>query len=183
MKIHTEGLPGDTEHSRETLIHLLSIPHKIVCHHDVNGLAQIVLHELGHNNSFGLDKAGYLINNPDFDCLRGIAGYSPDECRHHKQDIWQSPHSFADDMKDAQYHQQLASFSHKSLPRNGEEDVIDQDVLTKLASVLGFKNPSCCVWPMKHGNYGLLLFEVNNATRHAHHRDLLHNCAALLSLC
>ena len=104
--------------------HLLGLPHKILSHHEIEALAPIVLHELGHVNPFGLTKACYFIDNPDFDCLRGVAGYNKEECFNHKDDVWEDPHSFALDMKDAPYHKQMLQFADKSLHLNDERSLI-----------------------------------------------------------
>lgn len=181
MKILTEGNPIDDGRELETLDHLLGLPHKILRYHDVDGLAHMVLHELGHNNSFGFSKAGYLVDNPDFDCLRGIAGYNSDECRLHNSDVWKQPEAFTKDMKDARFNQQVASFLRASLPRKGENEV-DEKELKALGTMFGMRNPQFCLWPMKHGNFGVLLFE-DNGMHAARRRNLLHNFSALLSLC
>lgn len=170
MKVHSKDLDL-----------LLTLPHKIVRFYDTDGLAPLVLHELGHNSSLGLTKAGYLIDNPDFDCLRGVAGYAQDECKHHKQDVWQEPHTFASDMQDAQFHKKLAQFSHHSFTRDKQNN-IDEAVLRDIGTMLGMNNASWVMWKMKHGNNGVLLFEGNDM-HHARQRNLLHNAAALLSLC
>lgn len=181
MKQTSQGLLEYDNNELEVLGRLLHLHHKILRHHDVDGLAQLILHELGHQESLGLTKAGYLMENPDFGCLRGIAGYCGDECSLHKNDMWENPYAFADDMKKAPFHQQLSSFVYQNLPRrkNGE---IDEEAVQSLGRVLGMKNPSLFTWPMRHGNYGLLIVE-DTAKLPARRKTLLHDCAALLSLC
>jgi hypothetical protein len=161
--------------------HLLGLPRKILHHHDVEGLAQLVLHELGHDESLGLSKAGYLIDNPDFGCMRGVAGYSSDECAYHQHDMWHTPQTFSHDMQEAPFHKRLAQFSYTSLQRL-RNDEIDEDDVHALAQALGMSNPSLVVWRMKHGNNGLLLFE-HDAHQAAHHKEIIQNVAPILSLC
>ena len=160
---------------------LFSLPHKILTHHDADNLVALVLHELGHHEGFGISKASYLIDNPDFNCMRGLAGYSHQECVQHKRDPWQDPASFGADMKDAEYHQRTNSFLGKSITTD-DGKAIDEQILQDLAGALGMQNPSYFTWRMRHGNNGVLLFE-DHGMYIAHHRDLLHNFAAFLSLC
>lgn len=181
MKNLTDSLPAQDVQDIELLTHLFGLPHKILSHHDLDGLAPMVLHELGHSNGLGLSKAGYLIDNPDFNCLKGVAGYCNSECHHHKEDLWSSPHTFVDDMSNAKFHQQLATFNHHSSARM-HHDEVDQGAMEELGRMLGMNNPSCLTWKMKHGNNGILLFE-GDEQHLAHRKELLRNVAGLLSLC
>lgn len=181
MKNLTESLPAQDVQDVELLTHLFGLPHKILSHHDVNGLTPMILHELGHTNGLGLNKAGYLIDNPDFNCLKGVAGYCSKECHHHKSDLWSSPHTFADDMSNAQFHRQLATFNDHSLSRKPDH-VIDEDAMKEVGRMLGMQNPSFLTWKMKHGNNGIFLFE-GDESHLVRRRNLLHSIIGLLSLC
>jgi hypothetical protein len=165
----------------KSLDNLLGLPRKILHYHGVDGLAQIVLHELGHHDSFGISKAGYLVDNPDFGCMRGIAGYQSDECAYHKPDVWNDPYSFVSDMQQAKFHGDVVKFSHTSLTRNDHDDIDEQSVHA-VGHMLGMKNPLWIAWPMQHGNNGVLLFEQNSQAA-AHHRDIFQHFVPLLSLC
>lgn len=172
---------GSGVQDEANVMHLLDLPHKILTHHEVEGLAPLVLHELGHIRPFSLTKAGYFIDNPDFGCLRGVAGYDKEECSKHKDDVWADPHVFGQDMQDASFHKELLQYADKSLRINGNDAVSTADIAA-LAKMFGMHNPSFFTWPMKHGNQGLLIFESDRLV-HARHKDLLHKAAALLSLC
>lgn len=163
------------------LLHtLIDLPHRILQSHDVDELSPMVLHELGHDHHFGLNKAVYLIDNPDFDCLRGVAGFCKDECKLHKANVWDQPHEFAKDMTSAQFHQQMKAFNDSSICRHHNN--LAQEQLAALGEKLGIKNPSCCMWPMKHGNHGILIFEEHD-NRLARQKNLIDKVTALLSLC
>jgi hypothetical protein len=182
MKKHSEKIAARDGYDQQTLTRLFSLPHKILRYHEVDGLAQMILHELGHNKAFNLSKAGYFVDNPDFNCLRGVAGFSSDECRRHKDDLWETPVSFLEDMKEAEFHQKLANFYHTSVSHNNKNHEVEEDAVYELGHALGMTNPEFVVWKIKHGNNGLLLFEATEHVAH-HHRDLLHNMVPLLSLC
>ncbi|MBD3273385.1 hypothetical protein GF385_03500 [Candidatus Dependentiae bacterium] len=162
--------------------YLSSLLHKALHYHDVDGLPQIMLHELGHDHSFALNKATYLVDNPDFNHLLGVAGYSHDECHFHKEDMWNNPHSFINDMKDAKYHNSVRSFLNDSLKRK-DINLNDAKEVKELGKHLGIEVPEFFAWTMKHGNHGLLLFERKNDEECHWRKSLLQNVAALLSFC
>lgn len=162
---------------------LLHIPHKIQRHHDADELAPIVLHDLGHDNHFGFNRAIYLIDNPEFNCLKGVAGYCKDECALHHDNVWHSPHTFAHDMQNAHFHKATKDFSKNTcLGKHNDIDVDNPEDLIALGTQLGLKNPSFLTWKMRHGNHGILLFEEGHEIC-ARRRDLLRHATALLSLC
>lgn len=161
--------------------HLSELLHKILRYHDIDGLSDMILHELGHDNCFGLKKATYLVDNPDFNHLVGVAGYHEIECPYHKEDLWLDPHTFKNDMKKAQYHIDVKNFLHDSLRRRDIDLNNSKDVIV-LGKNLGISEPEFFSWNMKHGNHGILIFEKNNKVD-AWRKGLLANVAALLSFC
>ncbi len=162
--------------------YLSGLLHKALQFHDVDGLAQIVLHELGHDHSFALNKATYLIDNPDFNHLLGVAGYSHDECHYHNDDMWKDPYNFLNDMKTAEYHNHVKAFLNDSLRRK-DINLNSATEVTELGTHLGIEKPEFFAWNMKHGNHGLLLFERKEEEGNDWRKGLLRNVAALLSFC
>lgn len=161
---------------------LSGLLHKVLNHHDADGLAQIVLHELGHDNAFKFNKATYLVDNPDFNHLLGVAGYNHCECHMHKNDLWQTPNSFLTDMKDAEYHNSVRAYLNDSLSRK-DINLNDSNEVKELGVHLGLNEPHFFSWKMKHGNHGLLLFENKDPMGSSWKNGLLRNVAALLSFC
>jgi len=177
-----EVRPNENDAAYHELVRsLVSLPHKIIKNHEVDDLAQIVLHDISHHNHLGLKKATYLIDNPDFDQLLGVAGYSEDECKFHQPDVWHESHNFSHDMRDAEFHNNMRNFLGNGLKRK-DVNIHDEDDLNELGTKLGLKNPSYLTWPMRHGNHGILLFEVEQPHA-AHHKDILHSAAGFLSMC
>ena len=170
-----------TEDKDNIVSKVTNLPHRILNHHEVDSLHQIVLHELGHDNCFGLKRAVYLVDNPDFDHLRGVAGFCKSECHHHKDDLWKDPYAFKNDMKDAHFHKDASSYLKASFKRK-DINLHDSSEVKDLGKQMGLKNPNFVSWNMKHGNHGLLVFDQDKnlcVWRHG----LLYNAAALLSLC
>jgi hypothetical protein len=174
---------GGTLDAGDKVAHsILQLPHHILRYHDVDELPQLVLHDLGHESNFGLNKAAYLVDNPEFNCVKGVAGFNRDECSFHRENVWEAPHEFGGDMRDAVFHNNMKNFVQDMSVRRRDLDVHNPDDLAVLGTTLGLKNPSFFTWNMRHGNHGILLFEEGREWC-ARHRDLLSYAAALLSLC
>lgn len=170
----------DSLETENGLLHqLLALPDRIIKLHSISSLPQIVLHELCHDHCFGIEKAAYLIDNPDFNCVRGVAGYCKDECTRHKEDVWSDPHSFNDDMKDAPYHQEVQCFSDHSVRHAGDYSTEELHILGQR---LGIAKPLCFTWGTKHDNNGILIVESDSCSQE-NRRRLLYNVLSLLSLC
>ena len=162
--------------------HLSGLLGKVLQHHDVDGLPDMILHELGHDSCFGLKRATYLVDNPDFNHLLGVAGYCKEECPCHKENLWETPNTFKEDMKNAYYHNDVKKFLHDSLKRK-DIDLSSVKDVEHLGKHLGIANPAYFAWNMKHGNHGLLLFEETEKPIGEWRESLLANVAALLSFC
>lgn len=155
---------------------------KVQKYHEVDGLADIVLHELCHDECFGLKKATYLIDNPDFNHLLGVSGFCDQDCCHHKHDMWMNPYTFKDDMKKAQFYNDVKNFLKDSLKKR-DIDLANSKDITDLGKILGMKKPEFFSWDMKHGNHGLLIFERSNKPIDDWRSNLLSNFSALLGFC
>lgn len=177
--MRTLFLDGLESHEGQMITRLLDLPHKILSHHDTDGIEQLILYELAQEESFGFDKASYLIDNPDFDCLKGVAGYDSAQCRLASQNPWEDPRSSVNSLKLTPFHQTVCSLSRHSLC--SQKPSLDSDAIQDLSGSLGMKNPSFVTWKMKHGNQGILLFEEGHRP-HAR-KDLLQHFVSLLGLC
>ncbi len=160
---------------------LVALPQRILKHHEIDNLADIVLHSLSHNHCFGLKRATYLMDNPDFDHLKGVSSFTKEECSLHKDDVWQSPESFNQDMLSAEYHNKIRGYLKNSLKKK-DIDLHNAQDIKDLGHDLGMENPSFHCWHMKHGNHGLLIFEKEKQLD-LWQNYLLNNFSALLSMC
>lgn len=168
---------------QHTLVDQLSkLPHKILQHHHLSKLSHMILHELGHDNCFGFNKAIYLVDNPDFDHLIGVAGFHKEECCQHKNNIWESPKNFEKLLQESKFHNKVKKVIRQSLRRKKDIDLSSTDDLQKLGKCVGMESPDFFWWDMKHGNHGILIYETNKKLCEWQ-RGLLNNMAALLSLC
>ncbi|QQR49274.1 hypothetical protein IPF37_00300 [bacterium] len=158
---------------------MLKLPHKILHNREVSGLAQIILHELGPH--LGFKRAMYLIDNPDFSCLKGVAGFCQNECKYHQQDLWQNPHAFGVDMEQAAFHDQIQKFYHDNVVR--KDGTCCPEALAELGKKVGLTNPHVFTWPMRHDNTGILLYDPEEAGVCKNHPEVLDHASALLGLC
>lgn len=140
------------------LKHLTSLPHKVLSLHGVDSISEFVLYDLAAAECFNFNKAAYLVDNPDFDCLKGIAGF--DASQYYTQDvIWETPELFIEHMKNVSFNTQVRHVMQPSAHKAGKSD---QETATQLGNSLGFSTPSSCSWKMKHDNRGILIYENKN---------------------
>ena len=120
-----------------------------------------MLHELSRQECFDLSKAAYVIDNPDFDCLKGVAGFQSPEAFDLTCDIWAHPDSFSEHMKKASYNTAVRCLNRESCVKKGAQD---EKIVQEIARDLGFDHPSFYAWNMKNNNHGILLYEKNDNT-------------------
>ena len=144
------------EERKRRIMHSISkLPRKMLQLHGRENVIEFVLHELGQENCFNLNRAAYIVDNPDFNCLKGVAGFSREES-YCDQDIWDDPEKFSAHMKDCPYNKTVREFCIESCVKKGESD---QDIVKHVSKDLGFEHPAFYSWQMKHDNHGLLLYE------------------------
>lgn len=169
-----------TAGERELVNSLLIIPQKIVQHQSAEGLAQAILHEIAGPQGFALKRAAYIVDNPDFDCMKGVAGF----CKNDALDtsgMWDRLGSFVNDSKQASFVKEVCRFEDKSLRRR-DITTKDHPEIFRIADGFGINQPQTMSWGIKHDNHGLFLFEPGDNVcvwRHA----LLANVVAMLGLC
>lgn len=162
----------------QVLVNLAQLPAKILQHHSLNNIPEFVLHDLCNETCFNLSKAAYFVDNPDFNCLRGVAGYCKDEDCFGRDSIWCKPEQFTQHMQRSLFNQKVRSTNKSSIMHNssGKEKALDS-----LAQELGIKNPSYSLCDLKHDNHGVFVFE--KADTACDLDDYLHKSVSLLGFC
>ena len=138
------------------LNHLSHLPRKIVSLKGMSNAPEFVLHELCDERCFNLSKAAFFIDNPDFNFIKGVAGFQSQEA-YPADDIWQNPEQFIAHMQQAPFNQMVRGFSHESVKRTGKQ----QDMVEIISRAFEFEQPAYRVWDMKHDNHGFLVYEYN----------------------
>lgn len=149
--------PLELNQKKQKITHCLScLPRKILKLHGRANIVEFIMHELGRKDCFDFERVAYIIDNPDFNCLKGVAGLCSSEIFQAKNDIWIEQDEFTLHMKEAPYNKKVRCFEKESCIRLGETD---EQIVKKFASDLDFEHPSFYSWPMKHDNHGILLYE------------------------
>lgn len=153
---HTEELE---EKKRKILQRISKLPRRMLQLYGRENSAEFILHELGKQDCFNLDRAAYIIDNPDFDCMKGIAGYCRGEEYGSEKEIWDDPETFTEHMKTCPYNTLVRNFIKESRKKQG---LSDEQIVQEIAQDLGFDHPSFYSWPMKHDNQGILMYQKHD---------------------
>lgn len=138
----------------EVLVYLTHMPKKMLAIHGADNTAEFVLHELCNPRCFNLAKAAYFIDNADFDCFKGVAGF--DQNNHYaNSDHWQTPEKFTDHMRSCNFNQKVRSTLQ---PRSR---VSLDKLVNNVAHDLAIQKPESLSWGLKHDNKGVLIFQRN----------------------
>lgn len=177
---HTEM---EWEKRRQQVFYCMSsLPKKMLMCPDSEHLAELVLYDLSHPHCFNLSKSAFFIDNPDFDCLQGIAGVAHNEVAFEASgepfaNVWEAREQFANHMRASSFNTLVRSLSGASLQRSGKH--IDEEI-AKFISPLSLQKPVWRVFKTKHGNQGILVFE---APEHPFAQEDLALGAAFLGFC
>jgi hypothetical protein len=147
------GMP----HRHNTLMKcFMCLPQKILSLHGIDNMAEFVLHDLCDESCFNLSKAAYFVDNPDFDCLKGIAGYDRTEETMTMEDRWKNPHQFTNHAAHCAFNQKVRGIAKTSSGRQKQDD---KSVVNDLSHELSMKNPRYISWDIKHQNHAIFIFE------------------------
>lgn len=163
---------------RSVLGSLSDLPKRMIDLQNLENIAEFVLHGLCQPGCFDISQAAYIVDNPDFNCLKGIAGFSAAEAELLRAETWLSPELFSNLMRASKFNQQIRSLERASLRANGRSN---DSALQEIAAEVGIANPAFCTWELKHDNYGVLIYRKpdNDPTFDEHFIKSLY----LLSFC
>lgn len=144
------------KNDKELLSRLGNFSKNVTHNHHLENLSEFVLHDVCSKDLFDLPKAAYLVNNPDFVCLKGVAGYHTPESFSHG-DSWNNQKAFTSHMKSSDFNQRVRTIQDSALKIDAND--LHHDKIYKLADQLNINDPLYHVWQMKHDNQGLLIFQ------------------------
>lgn len=156
---------------------LRRLPRKMLQLHGLENVTDFVLHELCSKDYFNIPKAAYFVENPAFNCLKGIVGVSTQELQS-VENIWTNPDQFVKTITDSVFHQKVRSFHYESHKNRGHSP---EEMAKIIAQELGFGDYNFYAWDMKHDNHGLLVCEKAPEEDHAH--DVMVDGFSLLGFC
>ncbi len=172
MKPHATSSTPHHVLSRLTLL-----PRKIIALYDAEHTSELLLHELSHNSCFNLEKAAYFVDNPDFNCFQGVAGY--DQSEHTASEDIALPQTFYRHLNSCHFNKHVRGMGGSSYKKACAQE---RDMVRELISDLDFTNPHCYVWPLKHDNFGILIYQVSDEDA-THLKEHIENGLHLLGFC
>src|SRR3990167_7100649 len=129
---HHDKHSGASPRHHQVLSSLSRLPRKIVAFHNTNYTAQFVLHEIALRDCFNLGKAAYFVDNPDFDCLRGVAGYDSQD--HNGHTSW-ALHDFDDHLGSCRFNKKVRCIDQTSYKRAQKDEAALISVLARELSM------------------------------------------------
>ncbi len=166
------------ERQSAMLNYLSHLPRKMLLLHDHDAIAELVLHELCSERCFNLNKAVYFVDNPDFDCMKGVAGFSREEAFKEGERMWADPHAFTEYIKTAPFNQKVRNMQRSSMKLHKESD---DAIIRSLAEECAIVKPECHMWDMKHNNRGVFIYEKSADACNV--EEYIQNGVCLLSFC
>ncbi len=173
--------PNQKERLHQILQHVSHLPRKIISLHEhhLDNVPEFVLYELSQKNGFNLHKAAYFVDNPDFNCLKGVAGFCSTEHGEQEKDVWQNPEGFSKFMKQSPFNNQVRAVCHESARCKGHSE---QELVEDIAGKLELKHPHAFSWDLKHGNHGFLVVEKQDE-QDPWDTECLHDSVHILGFC
>jgi hypothetical protein len=141
------------------LINLSELPRKILSLHGRADVAEFVLRDLSHERCFNLKKAAFFVDNPDFNCLKGVAAYFHEDNPTVHDGLWNYPDEFMDRIKDSSFNKKVRDLWLPSMQR---VEGAQAEMVNQLGHVLEIEKPLACAIDIKHGNRGFLIFEKHD---------------------
>lgn len=139
----------------ELLSLLSSLPQKILAHQGSDHIVELVLHDLCSRSGFNLPQAAYFVDNPDFDCLKGVVGlHTAEVCP--LENPWKDPRILTNALATSPFNQRVRATTEPSTFKKGKNR---DTVIRELAERIGIPDPAYCSWGMKHDNHGVLIFQ------------------------
>src|SRR5476649_202396 len=91
-------------HHYKVLLKLAGLPERMVSTHEYENLAEFIIHELSSSACLNFKKVAFLVDNPDFNYLKGVAGIAENE-RFSADSVWDEHPHFTEHMRAASFNQ------------------------------------------------------------------------------
>lgn len=135
---------------------LASLPKKMLKMHGTENLTEFVLHDLCNHQCFDLSKAAYFVDNPDFDYLKGVAGFDSQDDFVPSDNLWDNPDQFSKHMSQCEFNQIVRKIEKPSFKRANQKE---EDLVEEVCIQLGIEDPIYYCWNLKNDNHGIFVFE------------------------
>ena len=152
------------------------LPKQILKLHEIENVTEYVLHSLCEEGCLNFTKAAYFIDNPDFNFMKGIAGFDKADEIYTCESAIAEDGSIITERSNCDYSQKVREITISSPKRNGESP---EKAIERLVETLEMSNPLCHSWNIKHDNYGILIYECADETEKKFHEEFLHGLSIL----
>lgn len=167
----------------EFVSNLLQLPKKILKHYHTSGLVDLVLSHLASKHCFNLKTAAYFLDNPEFDCIKGVSGFHSSEVSDLPDwdEMWNLPAEKINSIHDAAFNQKVKNCLSSSLyGKNKSEE--PERLITFAKSNLALEKPAVASWHGKHGNHGILFYEYSDEKPCPSKSSILEFASAILGI-
>lgn len=138
----------------EVLLCVTSLPQNIINLHGLENMPEFLLHSMCQKSCFDLPKAAYFVDNPEFNHLKGVAGFHHPES--YEKNHWSDPEVFTEHMKNATFNKKVRDIMLSSIKKNSHSE---GKIVQEISEHLGFEKPNYLTWQIKYSNFGLFIFE------------------------
>lgn len=176
---------SDPKNTISFIENILSIPKNILKHENNLALPELLLSHISCKNNFHLKKAVYCLDNPEFNCLKGVVGFdakTTDNCSLFQSLIESS------NIEEEKLQALINCDFNKSIKQIYQPSIFalekdHSDEIKKLAcSALGTDNPLIFSWTAKNGNHGLFFCEPVEKENLESKQNFLEYAVSLLSM-
>lgn len=136
------------------------LPQQILSLNNIENVTEYVLHSLCDEGCLNLSKAAYFIDNPDFDFIKGVAGFNKEEEIYTCDIALNDQSSFKEHVASCAFNKKVRDITAPSGRRANQSP---EKTVEFLSLKLGFDNPLYHTWVIRHDNHGLLIFERESA--------------------
>jgi len=147
---------NDFERHKRVFDCLSRLPRKIMSVHELENVPEFVLQDICDEHCFNIVRAAYFVDNPDFNQLKGVAGFCREEAYEQPESMWETAHAFSSFMDQSLFNNKVRSIALDSIDANHH---MHEHIVGDIAPDLDFENPAWCTWDLKHYNHGLIIYE------------------------
>jgi len=109
---------------------LRRLPRKMLQLHGLENVTDFVLHELCSKDCFNIPKGAYFVENPAFNCLKGVVGVSAVELQG-IENIWMSHDQFIETIAQSPFNQKVRSFQYESHKNRGHSPEAMAEIIAR----------------------------------------------------
>lgn len=164
------------------LLNLLQLPQHILKNSHTSGMVDLILGHLASKECFNLKKAAYLLDNPEFNCTRGICGVETCGLEEVIENPWNCVEEAINQVSNQEFNKKIKCFTTNSLKNKKGKPCSEEEIIEFGRKHLELENPMFIEWTGRHGNHGLLFCEPLESASLEEKMQFLKDTAVLLGI-